>query len=86
MKLCEAFMHWSGTGKRRAGRIEADSSTTRNHPYRTRRMETAKTDQQAGDELWTFRSPQEEWDRHMGSGTCAGFETAVVYDVVTAQN
>jgi hypothetical protein len=32
-------------------------------PYRPHAL---KRLMQPGDELWTFRSPQEEWDRHMG--------------------
>lgn len=40
-----------------------------------------------GDEIWTFRSPQEEWDAHMGwQGLLLLRQGALVEFLVTAQN
>ena len=42
---------------------------------------------QPGDELWTFRSPQEEWDRHMGwQGLVLVRGGKLVEAIITAQN
>jgi hypothetical protein len=42
---------------------------------------------QPGDELWTFRSPQEEWDRFMGwQGLVLVRDGKLLEVVVTAQN
>jgi hypothetical protein len=42
---------------------------------------------QANDEIWTFCSPQEEWDRHMGwQGLILVRDGKLIDVVVTAQN
>jgi hypothetical protein len=51
------------------------------------RWQELKRVMRAGDELWTFRSPQTEWDRHMGWQGLVFVRDATMIDVlITAQN
>ena len=88
MTLGEAFMHW------RAERVsveQVESKPILDHeetlPIEIDEWKQLKRIMQAGDELWTFRSPQQEWDRHMGwQGLVLVRDGSLIYVVVTAQN
>jgi len=49
--------------------------------------EALKSKMLSGDELWTFSSPQEDWDRLMGREGIALLRAGEIVDfLVTAQN
>ena len=88
MKLDEAFMAWR---KDRVSieHIERHPILDHEDPFTDdfKDWRRLKSLVQAGDELWTFRSPQEEWDRFMGWQGIVLVRDGRFLDVcVTAQN
>jgi hypothetical protein len=88
MKLDEAFMAWR---KDRVSieHIERQPILDHEAPFTDdfKDWRRFKSLVQAGDELWTFRSPQEEWDRFMGwQGIVLVRDGRFVDVCVTAQN
>jgi hypothetical protein len=88
MTLGEAFMSW------RVERVSVEQVETQpilNHqepfPADHDRWQELKRTMQTGDELWTFRSPEQEWDRHMGwQGLVLVRDGRLIDELVTAQN
>jgi hypothetical protein len=86
--LGEAFMRW------RAERVSVEQVETQpilDHqepiPVDDEAWRELKRVMEAGDELWTFQSPQAEWDRFMGWQGLALVRGGRLVDVlITAQN
>jgi hypothetical protein len=88
MNLRDAFLAWR---KERVTveQVESQPILDHNEPLSDEFGEWRELKRltKSGDELWTFRSPQEEWDRHMGwQGLVLVRGGKLVEAVVTAQN
>jgi hypothetical protein len=88
VSLGEAFMSWRQDHTDIA-RIEASPILDHEEPFTDAWTDwkAFKSLVQPGDELWTFRSPQDEWDRHMGWQGILLIRAGVLADfLITAQN
>ena len=88
MRLGDAFLAWR---KERVTVEQVESQTILDHDEPLSdsfgEWRELKRMMQPGDELWTFRSPKEEWDRFMGwQGLVLVRDGRLLEVVVTAQN
>jgi hypothetical protein len=86
--LVDAFMSWR-RDRTDVAKVESSPIFDNKKPLTDsfREWKEMKSLIRPGDELWTFDSPQQEWDRHMGwQGLLLIRDGELVEVVVTAQN
>ena len=88
MTLAEAFMAWRRE-RVTVEQVESQPILDHEEPVSPAFEDWQRLKQlmQPGDELWTFGSPQAEWDRHMGfQGLVLVRDGKLIECAITAQN